>query len=87
MAYRITNNSQGPRGIHNHVGRLVFIEPGETKMLDVAHIDGVKRHSFLSVEIDDSDLPSPPASLAAAVRKQSAKPRAKATRTRAKAKK
>lgn len=68
MRYTITNNSKAPRGVHNAAGRLVFIQPGESRTVEVAHIDGVRRLPLITVAVADP-LPAPPADLVAAVTK------------------
>lgn len=67
MRYTITNNSKAPRGVHNAAGRLVFIQPGESRTLEVAKIGGIKRIPSLTVKADPEDLPPPPADLRAAL--------------------
>jgi hypothetical protein len=65
MRYTITNNSKAPRGVHNAAGRLVFIQPGESRTMEVAKIEGIKRIPSLTVVADPEDLPPPPADLRA----------------------
>lgn len=68
MRYTITNNSKAPRGVHNAAGRLVFIQPGESRTMEVAKIGGVRRLSSMTVTVCET-LPTPPADLVAAVAK------------------
>jgi hypothetical protein len=66
--YQITNNSKAPRGVYSAAGRLVFIQPGQTRTMDIANIDPVRRNPFLEAVCVD-ELPDVPADLAAAVKR------------------
>lgn len=73
MRYTITNNSKAPRGVHTAAGRLVFIQPGESRTMDLARIEDIRRLPNISVSADKGGLPPPPADLVAAVAKATPK--------------
>lgn len=54
MKATITNNSRAPQGVHTESG-LAFIEPGDTRAIDVAegYVERVKALRFLNVRWDD----------------------------------
>lgn len=66
--YRITNNYKGPRGIYSAAGRLVFIQPGETRAMEIANIEPVRRWLLMDAVCID-EMPDVPADLAAAFAK------------------
>ncbi len=65
--YSITNNSKAPRGVYSAAGRLVFIQPGETRSLDVSNIEPVRRNPYLDAVCVD-EMPDVPAELVAVVK-------------------
>lgn len=83
-AYRITNSGKGPRGVHDTAGRLVWIDPGQTRTFEPKDIDGVRLVPTLEAE-PVGEVGAPPASLKAAVAGKPQKPAAR-KRTRRKAK-
>jgi hypothetical protein len=71
MAYRITNNGKGPRGVHSTAGQLVWVKPGETKTIDPANIERERRVATFAIE-PVGEVEAPPASLKKAVEKKAA---------------
>jgi hypothetical protein len=66
MAHRITNTAKGPRGIWSR-GRLVWLEPGQTKTFEPDDPLAVMRHRDFEFEAG-GEVPEPPADLAAKVK-------------------
>lgn len=67
MRLRITNRKPARFGIERADGRFVFLEPGETRVVDVRNPDLIYGHEFLDAESPDFHGGGIPASLAAKV--------------------
>lgn len=63
MRFAVTNNSKAPRGVHSVSGGLVFIQPGETRTIDVANFERELRAPCLE-SVCTEDVSAPPPELA-----------------------
>jgi hypothetical protein len=84
--YRITNNAKGPRGLWSR-GRLVWLQPGETKTFMPSDPERMLRNRDFAAE-PTGEVPDPPAEIAEAAtkpapRKRTTSPKRRTRQTKA----
>lgn len=65
MKLKVTNNRQAPYGIEQVGGGFIFVQPGDTRLVDAANPGPLYDKPFLYVEAADSEVTAPPSTIKA----------------------